>query len=351
MLVLPPLPHEPGVRVVAERRRELLTRSAFGQGWEIVDSADARDVLGALRGEDWDEGLAVRRLPVSVFDDEAKRLFAVAQPAGRLDGLACAGWNAADRRLFDLQDDGSALAWVSLPTVVGRHELPVFIGGATHAVALTCWRQDGFWPVTAIRDGVPVDRRGDPVVLVARRRRTGGERDWKVLKPDLPRPQGPPLVAGACGGRAWVPAMGDGVRTYAGEAGWRPDVVLVGGLTAAGERPPRSFCWAPGNAAIAGGAWNGEEERLLEVVTARFTAMRRMPRLLLLLPALPGDPALRAVATHRRNRLRTQAGAYDWEVVDLERLLADHPDCRGDDGEVIGVAAEKLGRVLARRLE
>ncbi len=352
MLVLPPWPEGAALQELASRRRALLRRSAFGQGWEVVGGEDPAAVLAAVRGQGWQEGLFAAALPISIYADEGARQFAVGQPADRLDGLACAGWTPASQQLFDLQDDGRALAWLPLPTDPGPHRLPVFIAGAVRHLALALHPQGGPWPVVGVRDGVPVDADGAAVVLVAQRHDPDRDRDWGVLRPDLPRPGGPAMIAGPSAGRPWAaPVAAAGVRVHAGEPGWSDPVHLIAALTAAGERPPRTFCWYPGNGAVATGEWTGEEERLLEVIAARFTALGVEPELLLLLPALPRDPAVRGVAERRRSRLRTQAAAHGWRIVDLETLARRHgPDARAADGGLLGPAAAALAAVLIERL-
>ncbi len=353
MLVLPPWPSGADLQGQAARRRSLLRRSAFGQGWEVIGGEDPAAVLAALRGEGWEQRLFAVALPTSIYAGETGRQFAVGQPAGRLDGLACTGWTPADRRLFDLQDDGRALAWLPLPHEPGAHRLPVFIAGSKCHLDLALHPQSGPWPVAAIRDGVPVDANGAAVVLVARRHDPDRDRDWALFRPDLSRPDGPAMIAGPSADRSWAARVAAaGVRVHAGEPGWRDPVRLLDALTAAGERPPRTFCWYPGNGAVADGHWTGEEERLLEVITARFTALELQPELLLLLPALPRDPALEQVATHRRERLRTQAAAHGWRIVDLEQLAQAHgPAARAADGALLGPAAAALAAVLIERLQ
>ena len=106
ILVLPPA--EADAPAKAAERRDLLRRSAFGYGFEVVDGAEPAAVAAVIAGRAWEGALGLTGLPAVVCAGEARQA-AVAQAPGLLDGSAVLG-EGDRRRLFDLQDDGRALA-------------------------------------------------------------------------------------------------------------------------------------------------------------------------------------------------------------------------------------------------
>ena len=323
LLVLPPMPHDPALRQSAHQRRQLLRSSAFGQGWEVLDTDDVQRIEAVLAADPAAVDLSWQDLPVSIFVEDEDRLIALCQPPDSLDGQAQIRWSHGQWQAFDLHDDGHARAYLPVPTTVGHHRLDIYARGQITSRSVHIAPQQGPWPIVAVRDGVPIDRRGDPVALLAARHRGERARTWRLLRRRSARPAGPPLVVGAVSqtdASAWA---AQGMRLATEALHGSTSLGLITALTQDLDPMPRSLAWLPGPEAIADGNWCGEEERLVSVVSDRFASLDVAPHLLLLLPPLPSRPELQEVAQRRRRRLRSQALAYNWTVIDLDGFSGD----------------------------
>ncbi len=177
------------------------------------------------------------------------------------------------------------------------------------------------WPHTGLRAGQPVDAAGHPVVIRMPRWQSEQQRRWALFsrRPQAPTGEalvlGDPLVADNDDVFRDLPA-----RCQLATDPLHPEAALL--LAVAGLQPPypRLLCWSPGNAALHSGTWSAEEARVFTALRLRFDALGWRPRLLVLLPPWPADPALQEQATARREWLQRQSAFLGWELLDAAVL-------------------------------
>jgi hypothetical protein len=298
--------------------------------------------------------------PGVIYRDE-RRHAAVAFPL-RIPGFVSLGWQGQEavpvevplRLLGKLH---SGLVW--LPDGAGEHLVQVTLPGAETVVLPLRIIEvaERHWPHDHLREGMPVDAQGRPLVLRMTRWEPEHERRWAVFAQGTPRPDGAPVLLGdplaALGEDCW-PELPAEQRLEAVDARFPQHAALVA-LARIREPWPATLIWSPGNGGLAERTWNGEDERLLGLIRARAISFGVLPRLVLLLPPLPVDADLREEATRRRELLRRTALFLSWEVLDSATpcgapeaanrlgagIYADYP---------VGPARERLRALLADTL-
>ncbi len=260
--------------------------------------------------------------PAVIYADEARNL-SFELPVRQAGTAGSVGWEGGAAALpITLPDDTERVSGLlPVPGGFGVHTACITIADTTTRLPLRLIDVRQAWPLAAMRDGFPVDAAGVPTILVDRRRDPSGERQWNLLARDLPRGLGQPLVVGDpladLGGDAWKGLTAE-LRIAVDDR--HPQHAVLVALATLPQPLPRTLVWSPGNGALFGGAWTAEEERLLGAVRSRCAALGAMPRLVLLLPPIPLDPGLQALARTRREQLARSAGFQGWSVVDLDAV-------------------------------
>jgi len=271
------------------------------------------------------------------------------------------GWAGGESLPLTLPEDPEldrCSGLLPLPMDLGVHRAVFQSGDDEAELALRVVDVEAPWPQRGLRDGFPVDADGVPVVMRERRRDPSRERQWAVLRPGLPRPEGRALV------------IGDPLATPAGSPFAELDLEIerrdavhpryahhaaIVALAQLPEPLPATILWSPGNAPLYSHTWSPEEERLLLALRSRLQALDVLPRLILLLPPLPPERALRERAEQRRDLLRRSAVFLGWEVLDAQQEVGDPARATAfRDGlhsrYPVGEAAERLRAALRRAL-
>lgn len=256
--------------------------------------------------------------PALIQADEEHRL-AVRLRASAA-GVAVLGWAGADALAVSVPE-GDSTAQLALPYGIGLHRGEARLGDGSARLAIRLSEVAGPWPITALRDGLPVDAAGVPVVLVERRRSANDVRRERLAPLARPRPDGRPIVVGdplaTPGGDAWSGLAAE-LRPALDERYPQHAALLA---LAALDRP-RSILWCPGNGALFAGTW-AEEGRLCAALAHRCAALAIRPRLVLALPPWPVTAAARELAGQRRQALAAAAQAAGWELLDLAASAGD----------------------------
>jgi hypothetical protein len=262
--------------------------------------------------------------PAIAYADETRNVaFSLPVKVGGVNGTIA--WSGKVVLPFTLPTDTDSISGlVPMPTELGRHDAVVAIDGKQTPLAFLVADAHEAWPLAALKNGFPVDANGTPVVLMDRRRNLKDERTWSLVEGNPTRPSGRALVVGdpleALGGDAWTGLDAD-LRPALDER--YPQHAVLVALAKLPDPLPRTVLWCPGNQVLFGGAWSPEEERVLGAIRSRFERLKVMPRLILALPPLPIDEALREQAQERRELLLRTANVLSWTVIDLARAAGD----------------------------
>ena len=266
--------------------------------------------------------------PPIVYRDEPRNV-AFALPVKKPGVAGTIGWEGQTPSPITLPTNAESIGGLLfLPGTIGDHRATVAIASGSFPIVLRVCDAREAWPMTALKQGFPVDADGRAVVLQDRRRGTREERVWSLLDGGEVRPSGRAVLVGdaleALGSRVW-----DGLDADARPASderFPHHAVLVNLAALLGEgsgeprqRLPRTIVWSPGNQSLHGGAWSAEEERVLGLLRTRCERLGVMPRLILALPPLPVEAHLQARAAERRELLLRSANRLGWVVVDLAR--------------------------------
>lgn len=296
--------------------------------------------------------------PAIAYPDETRNA-AVAIPVKTAGAQGELGWEQEAPVAVTLPADADRTSGlVDLVLAPGLRRLRVGLSGEDTLLPIRVVPAGEPWPLARLVDGYPVDAAGVPVVLLDARRLAGGERAWKLLREELPRPAGRALIVGDP-----MPAMG-GAPWSGLEAEQRPATDLAkphhACLVALAKLPdplPRTLIWCPGNGAVRYGDGDPEEVRFLGVVRTRFAALGAMPLLILALPPRPVDSRLQRVHDQRREALVNEADRIGWKILDLARAAGDPAEANrvGDGvftayptGAALARVHEVLAAVLAR---
>lgn len=263
--------------------------------------------------------------PAIAYPDE-NRNAAVGLPVRTRGAKAAWGWvGGADipLRLPDDVDQTSGL--VDLALTPGQRILRVALPeGETRLPLRVEPAAAPAWGIVRLVDGYPVDQAGVPVVLLASRPQPARERTWALLRADLARPSGRPLL------------VGDPLQSLH-ESPWdgldaenrpatdliKPHHACLVALARLPEPLPRTIIWCPGNGAIRSGEADPEEVRLLGAVREHCAARGGMPLLVLALPPRPVEERLAAAHDARREALVAEADRTGWRILDLARAAGD----------------------------
>jgi hypothetical protein len=267
--------------------------------------------------------------PAIAYADETRNVaFSLPVKQGGVAGSI--GWNGDKPLPFTLPTGTESISGLlPLALAAKRYEGTATLVDRKFPLALTVADAREAWPLAGLRNGFPIDAKGDPVVLLDRRRGSKDERVWSLLESTGTRPDGKPVVVGdpleAMGGDAWTGLEAELLPV--GDERYPHHAVLVALATVLGGgdpgRLPRTIAWCPGNQVLFGGAWSSEEERMLGVIRTRCERLGAAPRLLLALPPLPVDERLKAQAQERRDLLARSANRLGWAVIDLGRAAGD----------------------------
>lgn len=263
--------------------------------------------------------------PAIAYPDE-NRNAAVGLPVRTRGAKAAWGWvGGADipLRLPDDVDQTSGL--VDLALTPGQRILRVALPeGETRLPLRVESAAAPAWGIVRLVDGYPVDQAGVPVVLLASRPQPARERTWALLRADLARPSGRPLLVGdplqALHESPW-----DGLDAENRPATdlIKPHHACLVALARLPEPLPRTIIWCPGNGAIRSGEADPEEVRLLGAVREHCAARGGMPLLVLALPPRPVEERLAAAHDARREALVAEADRTGWRILDLARAAGD----------------------------
>lgn len=287
--------------------------------------------------------------PAIAYPDETRNA-AVGLPVQTRGGKASWGWvGGADipLRLPDDVDQTSGL--VDLALTPGQRVLRVVLPEGEHRLPLRVEpAASAAWPAVRLVDGYPVDQAGVPVVLLAARPQPARERTWALLRSELPRPAGRPLLVGdpleAFHDSPW---NGLDAETRPATDLIRPHHACLVALAALPTPLPRTIIWCPGNGAIRSGEHDPEEVRFLGAVRERCTALGAQPLLVLALPPRPVEGRLQAAHEARREALVAEADRTGWRLVDLARAAGDPERANrvGDNVYTTYPAGEALSHV------
>lgn len=231
-------------------------------------------------------------------------------------GSAVVTWDGAAGGVFPVPE-GISDGLLALPSGPGLHLGEARLGGRAGQLAIRLVPVAEPWPIVALRDGLPVDGDGVPVVLVERRRSANDQRRERLATSALPRPAGRPIVVGDPLDEAWRGL--DAELRPAVDARY-PQHAALAALAAIAQ--PRSIVWCPGNGALYARTWSGEG-RLCSALSARLAALGIRPQLVLALPPAPVAAAWNDDDARRRLELATAAHAAGWELLDLAAVAGD----------------------------
>ncbi len=267
--------------------------------------------------------------PAIAYADETRNV-AFSLPVKQGGVVGSIGWTGEKPLPFTLPTGTESISGLlPLALVPKRYEGTAAIADKKFPLALTVVDAREAWPLTGLKNGFPIDAKGDPVVLADRRRGSKDERVWSLLETTGTRPTGKAVVVGdpleAMGGDTWsgldaelLPATDERYPQHAVLVALA--AVLIGSDLV---KLPRTIAWCPGNQVLFGGAWSPEEERMLGLIRTRCERLGAAPRLMLALPPLPVDERLKAQAQERRDLLSRSANRLGWAVVDLARAAGD----------------------------
>jgi hypothetical protein len=264
-------------------------------------------------------------------------------------GAAVIAWDGAPAGEFAVPV-GVSDGLLVLPTGLGLHQGEARLGGGSVPLAIRLAAVEEPWPIAGLRDGLPVDATGAPVVLVERRRTVNDLRRERLVERSAPRrPVGRPLLVGDPLGDAWR-GLNAELRAI-GDVRYPQHAALV---TLASVAQSRSIVWSPGNGALFARTWSGEG-RLCSALSARLTAMGIRPRLVLALPPAPVAAAWAADDARRRQELSAAARAAGWELCDLaaaagDPLIANRLAAGLYDEHPVGAALERVRTTLRDEL-
>ena len=295
--------------------------------------------------------------PAIAWADEERNV-AFSLPVQVAGTAGTIGWDGAPPMPITLPDDTDRISGLlPLPATVGVHRATVTLADDVTVLRLRVSDVRAAWPLARLEAGFPVDADGVPVVLRDRRRDADQARKWLLLAPHLPRPAGRALVVGD-------PQEALGQNLFTGlDAECRiatderfPHHAALVALAALGAPLPRTIVWVPGNQTLYGGAWTGEESRLLGAVRSRCEAAGGMPRLVLALPPQPMEERLQAQAAERRDLLVGVANSLGWTLVDLARAAGPAMNANQVTAGAFtrypnGAALERCRQVIADALE
>jgi len=259
--------------------------------------------------------------PAVVYADE-ERNCSFELPVKKAGVAGAVGWEGGEQLPIVLPDGTDRVSGLlSLPRAPGAYVAHLTIADVTTNVPLRIADVREPWPFAGLRDGFPIDDKGVPVVLVDRRRDPTAERTWTLLATSQPRGTGPSVVVGDpladMGGDAWSGVNAD-CRIAVDDR--HPEFAVLVALASLAVPVPRTLVWCPGNGALFSGGWTGEEERIIGAIRSRCAALGAQPRFVLVLPPIPLDPELKALADERRDLLARSAGFQGWTVLDAEQL-------------------------------
>lgn len=269
-------------------------------------------LIGALAA-----GEAVAALtawPAVVCADEAHRVAFRLQAAAA--GTAMVGWDGAEAPPFAVPE-GASEGLLALPAGLGLHRGAASCDGATVPLAIRLADVAQPWPIAGLRDGLPVDADGVPVVLVGQRRSANDARRARLAATAPSRPGGRPVLVGDPLEGGWSGL--DAEQLAVAEARFPHHAALA--ALAAIDRP-RSVVWSPGNGALFARTWPGEG-RLCAALSERLAARGLRPRLVLALPPAPVASAWADDDVRRRQELAAHARAAGWELLDLAAAAGD----------------------------
>lgn len=296
--------------------------------------------------------------PAIAYPDETRNA-AVGIPVKEPGAKAELGWEKTAMLAVTLPTDADRTSGlVDLSLAPGQRRLRVGLPGGETLLPIRVVPAGEPWPLARLLDGYPVDAAGTPVVLLDTRRLAGGERAWKLLREDLPRPTGRALIVGdpleAMGTTAWA-GLDAEPRPATDLA--KPHHACLVALARLPDPLPRTLIWCPGNGAVRYGDADPEEVRFLGVVRTRLAALGAMPLLILALPPRPVEARLQRIHDRRREALLGEADRIGWKVLDLARVAGDPQEANrvGDGvfttyptGEALGRVREALATALAR---
>lgn len=262
--------------------------------------------------------------PAVVYTDEHRNA-ALAIPVKQAGAKGELGWEGDKPIPITLPTDAERTsALVDLAMTPGERRLRVALPDGDTRLPIRVVGAAEAWPLARLVDGYPVDAAGVPVVLLDVRRSPADHEKWALLRQDLPRPAGRPLLVGDP-----LEAMGDTVwKGLEAEARVATDLIkphhaVLVALANLPDPLPRTVVWCPGNGGIRTGAADPEEVRLLGVLRSRFSALKAGPLLVIALPPEPVEERLREVAAARREALVQEADRCGWRFVDLARAAGD----------------------------
>lgn len=263
--------------------------------------------------------------PAIAYPDESRNA-AVGVPVRTRGVKGAWGWVGGAEITLRLPDDvDQTSGLVDLSLAPGQRTLRVVLPEGETRLPLRVEAAGApAWTITRLVDGYPVDQAGVPVVLLASRPQPARERTWALLKADLPRPSGRPLIVGdpmeAFHDSPW---NGLDVENRPATDLIKPHHACLVALAILPEPLPRTIIWCPGNGAIRTGESDPEEVRFLGVVREHCAARGAMPLLVLALPPRPVEERLHAAYEARREALVAEADRAGWRLLDLARAAGD----------------------------
>ncbi len=231
-------------------------------------------------------------------------------------GSAVVTWDGAAGGAFPVPA-GASDGLLVLPSGSGLHVGEARLCGQAGQLTIRLAPAAEPWPIAGLRDGLPVDADGVPVVLVERRRSVNDLRRERLAPRALPRPTGRPILVGDPLGEAWSGL--DAELRPAMDARY-PQHAALAALVAIAQ--PRSIVWCPGNGALYARTWSGEG-RLCSALSARLAALGIRPQLVLALPPAPVAASWSEDDARRRRELAADARTAGWKLLDLAAAAGD----------------------------
>ena len=235
------------------------------------------------------------------------------------------GWPPNEQRSFTLPAREDALrvsGLTPLPVTPGRHQAMLKIGEESFDLPLRIIDIKEPWPMTALKNGFPVDAEGHPVVLRIERPESQAGKNSGLLDTFGKRPEGKAALIGdplaALGSDSWAGV--NATRIEAMDQRYPHNAVLVA-LAQLQPPYPRTLIYSPGNQALFARSWTAEEERILQAIEQRWQVLGVMPKLVLALPPIPVQSYLQKQAKERRDLLRRSAVFRGWSIVDVEEVV------------------------------
>lgn len=302
----------------------VVTASLLAEELPRVDTSDWPASPSTVPGTRIWPAAHLTHYPPIIYEDE-RRHAALAFPLPEA-GTIRLGWAGAVPYelaipLTLVGKQQSALVWLPMQQQRATIELQI-PGRRLERLPLRFCTLAGPWPHAGLRGGRPVDAEGVPVIIRMPRWQPESQRRWAWFTSTPERPTGQALVVGD-------PLTAQGSSCFDGldaqcvalNETRTPAAALLPVLAGLSAPYPRTLVWSPGNQCLIENTWTREEERLLILCRARFTALGVRPRLVLVLPPLPVAQDLRPMARQRHDFLLRTAAFSGWQVIDSPRYL------------------------------